>query len=485
MTPLALIAVLLTLLSFTAHALPTPSATQPIADASPSPAPFLPSSLDITPRQVHLALGYNTSTYVLTFLTYGRVATSPQLQYGLRPASLNHTMAFTSSVTFTDDGAHHINRTSYSVTLTGLPTNNTIHYQITTKNTTGTYTSSLLSFRTIADSIGSAGGGPLRIGLIGDYGLVNGNQTHTSLDRAVEDGGMDVLVHVGDLAYNMDDEEGVRGDDFMQREESVVSRIPYMVAPGNHEQAQNFSHYRNRFTMPNVASGSPTNLYFSFNVGPVHFIALDVERYFFYNYYNMTHLAMQYEWLERDLQQAQRNAAQQPWIVAYGHRPMYCTHIYNDWNENYCTEDASSVRDGVAFNGGKRQFGLEKLFFNYGVDLYVSGHMHSYERTYPVYRQQIVDTHYAGNFGTWHLVVGAAGCSELLDRFDVDAAYPWSVARSDSYGYGVLTVYNTTTMHWAQILDEDESVLDEVWVSKAAIKAAPKRHGGVRPSVRA
>jgi len=98
--------------------------------------------------------------------------------------------------------------------------------------------------------------------------------------------------------------------------------------------------------------------------------------------------------------------------------------------------------------------------------------MHSYERTYPVYREQVMDTAYAGNKGMWHLIVGAGGCQEYLDTFDEGAVYPWSAARSDTYGYGVLSVYNNTHMHWAQIWDEDESVLDEVWVTKPEVKAA-------------
>ena len=43
--------------------------------------------------------------------------------------------------------------------------------------------------------------------------------------------------------------------------------------------------------------------------------------------------------------------------------------------------------------------------------------MHSYERTYPVYREQVMDRQYEDNKATWHLVVGAAGCQEYLDRF--------------------------------------------------------------------
>lgn len=156
------------------------------------------------------------------------------------------------------------------------------------------------------------------------------------------------------------------------------------------------------------------------------------------------------------------------------------THINDDWNEPWCTEDASAVRDDVAFNGGARQFGLEKLFHNYSVDLYASGHMHSYERTLPVYRSQVVNSDYRDCAAMFHLIVGASGCCQGTDTFDDGSVYPWSAARSDSYGYGVLNVYNGTHMQWQQILDEDESVLDEVWVVKAAAAAGKDKGAAVK-----
>ena len=262
--------------------------------------------------------------------------------------------------------------------------------------------------------------------------------------------------------------------------------------------------------MPHSASGSSSPMYYSFNVGSVHFISFDAERYFTPDFAatrrpTMDDVRVQFEWLQADLEKAVRNRAEQPWIVAFGHRPMYCTHIHNDWMQQWCTEDAAAVRDGVAFRGGARMYGLEALFHNYSVDMYASGHMHvrhthttqphqcrtrpgsnglewltccallccavwapvqSYERTYPVYREQVVNRDYRDNAALWHLIVGASGCQGPMDQFDEGQVYPWSAARSDSYGYGVLEVHNATHMHWAQILDEDESVMDELWVVK-------------------
>jgi len=454
-------------------------------------SPFLcrssSQSVDIVPQQIHLSLGYTPATVTVSWVSW----TEPDLafvQYGAAGA-LDRTVA-AHFHTFVDGGEQRTQRTMYTATIHGLKGGARYEYRVTAVNGTGNFTSQPLIFRAILADIATGADKPLRVGLLGDWGLDNGNSTHNSLQRLVDREQLDLIVHVGDISYNLATDNGRIGDAFMVREQSVAGRVPYQVAPGNHEGAYNFSHYRERFAMPNEASGSPSNMYSSFNVGPVHFIAFDAERYFVPDYLpytampTMEYVREQYDWLSRDLEKAHQNRDKQPWIVAYAHRPMYCTHIDGDWNAPYCTEQAAALRDGVAFNGGRRMYGLEKLFHNYSVDMYASGHMHSYERTYPVYREQTMNVDYRNCAAMWHLVVGASGCVEELDRYDEGSVYPWSAARSDSYGYGVLTVHNATHMQWQQILDEDESVLDEVWVMKEAALGGPRRGVGARKTVR-
>ena len=431
-------------------------------------APSAP--VDVIPQQVHISLGHVSTSITFQWVSWSSPS-SAHVSYGSAASSLDSTVA-AHFHTFVDGGSEKLARTMYNASVQNLKAGQHYYYQVTASNATGSYNSTVLDFHIVPTHIGSGVNNPLRIGLLGDWGLINGTETHNSLQRLIDRDGLDLLVHVGDISYNLATNNGRVGDAFMVREQSVAGRVPYQVAVGNHEGAYNFSHYRQRFAMPHEASGSPSNLYSSFNVGPVHFISFDAERYFVPDYLGYTsmptmdYVREQYEWLQRDLHQAHQHRDEQPWIVAYAHRPMYCTHIADDWNEPWCTEDASAVRDGVAFNGGKRQYGLEKLFHNYSVDLYASGHMHSYERTFPVYRDEIANTDYRDNAAMFHLIVGASGCCQGTDTFDDNAAYPWSAARSDSYGYGVLNVFNATHMQWQQILDEDESVLDEVWVVK-------------------
>lgn len=101
-------------------------------------------------------------------------------------------------------------------------------------------------------------------------------------------------------------------------------------------------------------------MFFSFDIGPVHFISISTEFYFFLEY-GVKQVVNQYQWLENDLKviinyrvcnavciynifvfqiaNKPENRAQRPWIIIYGHRPMYCSNNDND----DCTNKESFV----------------------------------------------------------------------------------------------------------------------------------------------
>lgn len=51
--------------------------------------------------------------------------------------------------------------------------------------------------------------------------------------------------------------------------------------------------------------GNSEGLWYSFNMGPVHFIAIETEAYYFMNY-GIKQLVKQYEWLDQDLKEANK-----------------------------------------------------------------------------------------------------------------------------------------------------------------------------------
>ena len=235
-----------------------------------------------------------------------------------------------------------------------------------------------------------------------------------------------------------------------------------MGVQGNHENQNNVSHWRNRFTAYHdlgAASKSNTNLWFSWDVvsggARIHFTALDTELYFLDSLAALR--GEQYAWFEQDLAKARAEA---DWVVVYGHRPLYCSNLDT---LSDCTVDAAKVRDGP-----KGQYGMDDMIAKHHVDLYLTGHEHDYERMLPLWRgqfeRQVLNHTYVNPTLPIHIVSGSAGCQEGLEWFDTVLFPEWSIVRSPTYGYGRLVVHNVTHMYWEQLLDEGKQGLDTLWV---------------------
>ena len=178
-----------------------------------------------------------------------------------------------------------------------------------------------------------------KFAVYGDLGSEN-PQSLPRLQKEVQKGLYDAILHVGDFGYDLDEDDGRVGDLFMRQIEPIAAYVPYMTTVGNHEGNYNFSHYKARFYMP----GSENNMLYSFDIGPAHIISVSTEFYYFIEY-GFKSVALQYEWLIKDLKKANlpENRRQRPWIITMGHRPMYCSNNDND----DCTNDETIVRVGL------------------------------------------------------------------------------------------------------------------------------------------
>lgn len=402
---------------------------------------------DFQPTQVHISIGDDNKDIVITWVTPSNT-TKSVVQYGTTAININATGTPTN---FTDQGADKRVMWMHRVLLRGLTPNTRYFYHCGSD----LGWSDLFTFQTWKDG----NDWTVRAAMYGDLGAVNA-QSIPRLQDDVLHGLYDVVIHVGDFAYNMDTDNGEVGDEFMRQIEPVAAYLPYMTCPGNHEYANNFSHYKARFTMPK--SQETENMFYSWNMGPVHFIAVDTEAYYYLNYGNDP-LFNQWSWLIEDLQNASSPAvrAERPWIILYGHRPMYCS--TDDGDD--CTKVECRLRAGILGN-----FGMEKLLYDYGVDVAVWAHEHTYERLLPLYNYTVLngsspEAPYTNPKGPVHFITGSAGCQERTDGFQKKPE--WSVFRSSDYGYTRLTVYNFTHLYWEQVSDDKGGeVIDSVWVVK-------------------
>jgi hypothetical protein len=210
--------------------------------------------------------------------------------------------------------------------------------------------------------------------------------------------------------------------------------------------------------------GGDNNHFYSVNIGPVHLIGFSSEFYYFTNY-GTDQIKAQYDWLLNDLQTAAlpENRAKQPWIITMAHRPMYCTNADDD----DCTKFDDRVRVGMP--GPTLEYGLEDMFYQYGVDLTFWAHEHSYERLWPIYNYTVMngsaEEPYTNPGAPVHITTGSAGCDEDHDAFGAQTNY--TAFRNLDYGYTRMKVFNTTHLYIEQVSDDQAGkIVDYFWLIK-------------------
>ena len=174
----------------------------------------------------------------------------------------------------------------------------------------------------------------------------------------------DMLLLLGDNAYDTGTDAEYQNAIFNMYP-TVLRQTPVWSCLGNHDTAQATggsypgAAYFNIFTFPTAAQSggvaSGTERYFSWEFGNVHFISLDTQTT------DTTLRGNMLGWLDSDLA-----ANTQPWTIAVWHHPAYTKGSHNSDTE----EQLIWARENVVPR-------LEAA----GVDLVLSGHSHSYERS--------------------------------------------------------------------------------------------------------
>ncbi|KAK7102074.1 hypothetical protein V1264_020356 [Littorina saxatilis] len=269
--------------------------------------------------------------------------------------------------------------------------------------------------------------------ILADMGLLSNSLKFLTYEAA--NGMYEALFHVGDIAYNLHRDEGSFGDQFLKHMEKSTAKVPYMTVPGDHERFLDYYHYRYRFSMPKSRWPMPVDqLWYSLDVGPVHFITLNTEVF-----YSVTDQQdKQMDWLHDDLQKANAKRSEHPWIIVLGHRPMYCS-------PTDFSDEADCVSDTTCAIRSK----LEDLFYEEGVDLYISGHQHNYERSWPLYRGKAFQQGYKNPKAPVHIVNGAMGYQYIAET--IVKAKSWSAFSSSDPRkelYGKLEVLNSSHLMW-------------------------------------
>lgn len=209
--------------------------------------------------------------------------------------------------------------------------------------------------------------------ILGDCG------TATQGQRAVRDaflnyhssGHVDGILLLGDNAYNTGTDAEYQYALFENMYDSIISHSVLWPCPGNHDYysgadaTTQTGPYYTIFTLPrwgeNGGYPSGTEAYYSFNYANVHFISLDS----FDSGRDSTN-AMG-SWLQLDLENNDRD-----WTIVYFHHSPYTKGNHNSDNPPpFYDSELPQMRENIL-----------PILERYGVDLVLTGHSHSYERSY-------------------------------------------------------------------------------------------------------
>lgn len=275
-------------------------------------------------------------------------------------------------------------------------------------------------------------------------------------DRLVEDlDNINIVLHIGDLSYA----NGYLSewDQFTSQIEPIASRVPYMVASGNHERdwPNTGSFYKNMDsggecgvlaeTMFYVPAKDRAKFWYATDYGMFHFCIADSE-------HDWREGTDQYKFIEECLATADRQ--KQPWLIFIAHRVLGYS------SDSWYAEEGS-------FEEPMGRESLQKLWQRYKVDLAFYGHVHSYERTCPIYENNCVSSErssYSGTFNaTIHVVAGGGG-SHLSDFTTLQTS--WSFFKDYDFGFVKLTAFNHSTLLFEYKKSRDGKVYDQFWIHR-------------------
>ncbi|KAL9655932.1 hypothetical protein ABK040_007553 [Willaertia magna] len=291
--------------------------------------------------------------------------------------------------------------------------------------------------------------------LYGDMGILQSYNNRQQIGKRVKEfngNGNFFIYHVGDIGY-ADDYPGYLyqyvWNKWFEEMDQIHPFVSYMTTVGNHERGPKhkpfhdyeleFKAYNNKFFMPlrNISTpeGKPYghNMWYHFDFGPIRFVTISTETNFDHCPYPEGNVQGDHlDYIKQALESVDRNKT--PIVITLGHRPIYST------DKNYANENGNAIGETKYIKAA-----FEELFYKNHVDLYIAGHVHTYERTYPVYKEKVEskeENNYHNLRYPIHIVDGAGGCIEGLNK-DKDFPYDidWNVKRyTKDEGYGLMNV---------------------------------------------
>lgn len=238
------------------------------------------------------------------------------------------------------------------VRLEGLKTYTTYYYRVTSTDAQGNVArSDIYSFQTLP--------GP---DLPWAFGILGDTQRNPEVTRKCAEGIFalrpNLMIHCGDV---VDDGFAKHQwvNDLFEPCSRLFSHVPAFPVIGNHEKNSHW--YYDYFSMPEP------EYFYTFKVGNAEFFMVDSNK-------DCKRGSDQYQRLEKALA-----ASTAVWKFAAHHHPCFSSDE-NDYGDKWTGKPGKTE---VAWGDSDAQH-LVPLYEKYGLDIAFAGHIHSYERTWPI-----------------------------------------------------------------------------------------------------
>jgi hypothetical protein len=416
-------------------------------------------------QQIHIAQGKTPESMTISWVTKSNAAS--QVKIGLNQDALTTVFSGSTSNYSFDYPQYGVYESGFihHVSVTDLAADTTYFYQA------GDFglgaTSGVQTFQTLT-AVGKHQ--PMHFAVIGDLGTTTDSQS--TMNHVLANNQLGLILHAGDLSYA--DCQQTVWDTYGVMIEDLAKARPWMVGPGNHEVEYNndgsmFLSFEERYRMPGDkpaefgaitippgvdSNGNPYcassvfqaeynygNSFFSFEAGMAHVIYI--------NPYSVTNsTSVQYKWLESDLASIDRTKT--PWLIVVMHCPWYNSNLAHT-----SEQQAVLMRDS-----------MEPLLYKHQVNMVIAGHVHAYERSWPVYKNETVSD------GIVYIVIGDGGNREGHASTYSDPQPSWSAYRNGTqYGHGEISLWDQNKMTWRWMRNVDGEVIskDEIVLCNSAL----------------
>ena len=272
---------------------------------------------------------------------------------------------------------------THVVTLTNLTPNTKYFYQVgsATNADSSPIVSTVEWFRTLKAS------GPITFAALGDTG--DAGSAQRQIAAVMASFSPDLVIHHGDVIYGGFTDATV--DTRVFNIYTQMRNTPFFFSAGNHDlnccggpPDVTLTNFQNAFYLP-TNSVDGTELFYSFDHGDAHFVALFNPWFTSYVFTNGT---AQFQWLTNDLANSNKK-----WKFLYFHNPI----AHSGFPHSLADRDLNGVLDQTQL-----MHLLQPVADQYGVQLILAGHDHTFEK-------------FAPTNGLHHVVSGGGGYSGLYN----------------------------------------------------------------------